>query len=174
MTGVRSISVMILLAACTAPATSSRAFVPTTGQTVTVDTLRLDVIDVQPTHWKSGVSYYAIVRATDGATTRTITLTDTPTRVQVVNDHAIRLSDHPLDISITPAPTLAIDSVAAERIARAEAAALKWPSLVPSQVILRFGTTWEVSIQLAMDMDGVVEIDAATGRVLSASKQGGF
>ena len=169
---------MILGAATTAAATSSRVFTPAAGHGVTVDTLRLDVLDVQTTRWTprpgASVAHYATVRATDGATTRTITLTDTPTRVDVVRDHAIRLSDQPLSISVTPAPALAIDAVAAERIARAEAAKLAWPAKSPSTVLLTFGTTWEIAFQLAMDLDGVVQIDAATGRVISAAKRGGF
>jgi hypothetical protein len=166
-----------LLAATTAAATSSRVFVPVAGQSVTVDALRLDVLDVQSTRWTpragASVAHYATVRATDGASARTITLTDTPTRVHVVKDHAIRLSDSPLSISVTPAPPLAIDATAAERIARAQAASLKWSVTAPSSVLLTFGTTWEISYQLAMDLDGVVQIDATTGRVISASSRGG-
>ena len=160
----------ILFAATTATATSSRVFVPVAGQSVTVDTLRLDVLDVRSTR----STHYATVRATDGATTRTITLTDTPTRVNVVNDHAIRLSDRPLSVSVTPAPALATNAVAAVRIARATAASLHWAAMAPSSVLLVFGTRWEIAFQLAMDLDGVVEIDVATGRVVSAGERGGF
>lgn len=171
---------MILFAAASAAAatSSSRVFVPVAGQSVTVDTLRIDVLDVQATRWTppsgASVAHFATVRATDGLAVRTITLTDTPTRVHVVKDHAIRLIDQPLSISVTPAPSLAIDAATAERIALAAAAKLAWPAKSPSSVLLTFGTTWEIAYQLAMDMDGVVRIDAATGRVISASKQGGF
>jgi hypothetical protein len=168
---------VLLLVATTATATSSRVFVPAAGLSVTVDTLRLDVLDVQATRWTpppgASVAHYATVRATDGASVRTITLTDTPTRVHVVKDHAIRLSDAPLRVSVTPVPPLAIDAMAAERIALAQAASLKWPAMAPSSVLLVFGTTWEIAFQLAMDMDGVVHVDATTGRVISAAKQGG-
>jgi len=177
--GVRSAIVGIfLLAATTATATSSRVFTPVAGSRVTVDALQLDVLDVRATRWTprpgASVAHYATVRATDGTTTRTLTLTDTPTRVNVVKDHAIRLSDQPLVISVTPAPALAIDSVAAERIARAQAASLRWSASSPSSVILVFGTTWEVVFQLAMDEDGVVQVDAMTGHVLGADERGGF
>lgn len=155
----------------TAAATSSRVFVPVTGHSETVDTLRIDVLDVQPF---GASAHYATVRATDGATTRTLTLTDTPTRVPIVKDHAIRLIDHPLGISVTPAPALAIDATAAERIAVGRAKALSWPATSPVSVLLTFGTTWEIAFHLAEDMDGVVQIDASTGRVISAAKQGGF
>jgi hypothetical protein len=73
---------------------------------------------------------------------------------------------------VTPAPPLAIDATAAERIARAQAASLKWSVTAPSSVLLTFGTTWEITYQLAMDLDGVVQIDATTGRVISASSRG--
>jgi hypothetical protein len=161
-----------------ATATSSRVFVPVAGQTVMVDRLRLDVLDVQTTRWtprgSASVAHYAIVRVTEGTTTRTLTLTDTPTRVDVVKDHAIRLSDQPLGISLTPAPALAIDAAAAERIAIAQAKLLAWRVTSPSSVLLVFGTTWEIAFQLGADMDGIVQIDAATGHVTSASKRGGF
>ena len=150
-------------------ATSSRVFVPVAGGNVTVDTLRLDVLDVQGT-----TMHYATVRATDGAVTRTLVLTDTPTRVPVVKAHAIRLSDRPFGISVTPAPALAIDSVAAERIAVARAKSFAWASTTPRSVLLTFGTTWEITFHLAEDLDGVVQIDAATGHVISAAKVGGF
>lgn len=162
---------MIVLVTASAAATSSRVFVPVAGRGVTVDTLRLDVLDVKP---MGASAHYAIVRATDGATARTLVLSETPTRVNVVKDHAIRLQDHPFEISVTPAPPLAIDSVAAERIAIARAKSLTWSATTPSSVLLELGTTWEVSFQLAMDLDGVVEIDAASGRVVRAGERGGF
>ena len=168
----------IILTTTMTTASASRTFVPIAGQSVTVDTLRLDVVDVQATRWTprpgASVAHYATVRATDGATVRTITLTDTPTRVPVVKDHAIRLSDHPFVISVTPAPSLAVDATAAERIARTEAAKLGWPVKSPSSVLLTFARTWEIAFQIAMDLDGVVLIDAATGHVVSATTHGGF
>ncbi|HEY2365778.1 MAG TPA: hypothetical protein VGH87_05295, partial [Polyangiaceae bacterium] len=134
---------VILLCAATAMATSSRVFVPVAGLSVVVDTMRLEVLDVQTTRWTpapgASVAHFANVRVTDGSTTRTITLTDTPTRVPVVKDHAIRLSDNPLAISVTPAPALPIDALAAERIAVARAKSLAWARTTPSYVLLTFG-----------------------------------
>jgi hypothetical protein len=171
-------AIFVLVATTAAATSSSRVFTPSAGQTVTVDTMRLDVIDVQATRWTpppgASVAHFATVRATDGSTARTITLTDTPNRVAVVKDHAIRLHDQPLTISVAPAPPLAIDSIAAERIALATATVMSWSVTSPSSVLLTFRTTWEIAFQLAQDMDGVVDIDATTGRVLSASKRGGF
>ena len=177
-TSVRSSLIgMILLATSTAMATSSRVFVPYLGQTVTVDALRVDVLDVQSTHWTppagASVAHYAIVRVTDGGIVRTLTLSDTPMRLDVVKDHAIRLSDQPFGISVTPAPATRIDAIAAERIAKAQAIARGWSATSPSSTRLLFGRTWEISYQIAMDEDGVVQLDATTGRVLSASKSGG-
>jgi hypothetical protein len=169
---------IIVFVATGAMATSSRTFVPIAGHSVTVDTLRLDVLDAQATRWTpppgASVAHFATVRATDGATVRMLTLSDVPTRVPVVKDHAIRFTDMPLAISVTPVPALAIDAIAAERIAVAGAKTLGWNATTPSTVLLTFGTTWEISFQLGADMDGVVQIDAATGHVISASKSGGF
>jgi hypothetical protein len=154
---------------------STRVFLPSAGQSVTTGTLHVDVVDVQTVQWRPGGAHFATVRAIDHGETRTLVLSETPNRLDVLGDHSLRLLESPLRVVVAPAPSVGFDEPSAAGRARAKIAALGWlKTPVVSSSLLVFGRNWEISFQLGADVDAVVQIDAATGRIIDVRKRGGF
>ena len=176
---MRRSALALMLFALPASATPPRVVTPVAGHSLTVDALRIDVVDVQATRWArphgASVLHYAIVRASEHGTTRTLTLSFDANRLDVFGSHALRLLEQPLRLSVEDAPRVRCDEPSAASVARGRVVALGWStSPVPSSSVLVRGATWEVLFPLAADLDAEVEVDARTCSVTGATQRGGF